>query len=478
MTSPAMEAVKTSNDLVRALRREHMYSKYPRKSATKEMVMDMARDYGVQFVDMQFTDIFGVLKAVTIPVHKLADALEHNVWFDGSSIEGFTRITESDMYLKPDFNTFAVLPWTRDKEDVTARLICDVYLPDGTAFEGDPRRILKRQLEELAKLGFSFNTGPELEFFLFRKDEKGTLQPLPHDDAGYFDQSTDLALSIRRHMAFALDEMGVEVEALHHEVAAGQHEINFKFADALTTADNAISLKLALKAVAHNMGIHATFMPKPIFGINGSGMHVHQSLASLENGDNKFYDKNSDYYGLSSLALSFMAGQLHHIKAMNAIMNPLVNSYKRLVVGYEAPVNAAWGQRNRSALMRIPRVTPAMSAKATRVELRCPDPSSNPYLTFAVMLAAGMDGIKKGMICPAPIEDNIWELTDEEMKAKGITTVAKSLEDALEHLKNNEVLRAALGEHFFHKFYEAKMAECDEYRMHVSSWEHDRYLNY
>lgn len=475
-----MSTVTTSNGTaakvaISALRREHMYAKFPRTGATAQMVLDMAHEHKVQFVDMQFTDILGILKAVTIPVHKLEDALKYNVWFDGSSVEGFTRITESDMYLKPDLNTFAVLPWTKDGEDVTARLICDVYLPDGTPFAGDPRGILKRQMEEARKLGVTFMTGPELEFFLFMKDENGKLAPLPHDGAGYFDQTTDLGLRIRRQMAFALDEMGIEVEALHHEVAAGQHEIDFKYADAITTADNAISLKLTLKAVAQRMGLHATFMPKPIFGINGSGMHVHQSFTSIETGANTFYDKDG-MYGLSDIAKSFLAGQIKHIKAMNAIMNPTINSYKRLVVGYEAPVNAAWGQRNRSALIRIPRVTPATAHKATRCELRCPDPSSNPYLTFAVMLAAGLDGIRNNMQAPPPVEENIWELSDKEMKKRKITTVAKDLNEALECLKNDTVLREALGEHFFSHFYAAKRAECDEYRMSVSDWEINKYL--
>lgn len=477
MQTSIRESVETG--VLRAVRREHMFAKFPRSGATKEMVLDMAREMGVQFVDMQFTDIFGVLKAITIPVHKLESAIDNNVWFDGSSIEGFTRITESDMYLKPDVNTFAVLPWTKGTEDVTARLICDVYLPDGQPFEGDPRGILKRQLEELKSIGLTLNTGPELEFFLFQKDEKGALKPLPNDNAGYFDQTTDLALSIRRQMAFGLDEMGIEVEALHHEVAAGQHEIGFKYASALITADNAISFKLTLKAIAQKLGLHATFMPKPIFGINGSGMHVHQSLASIVDGTNKFYDPNeTERYGLSSLAQSFIAGQLYHIKAMNAIMNPTVNSYKRLVVGYEAPVNAAWGQRNRSALIRVPRINPIQADKATRVELRCPDPSSNPYLCFAVMIAAGLDGIKKGMKCPDPIEDNIWELSPQEMIDRGVSTVAADLNEALEALKDDDVIRDSLGEHFFSHFYEAKKAEWDAFRTSVSEWELDQYLGY
>jgi glutamine synthetase len=469
----SIASTELSADPVRATRREHMYAKYPRKNATKEQVLEMARKYAVQFVDMQFTDVFGTLKAVTIPVHKLEDAIDHNVWFDGSSIEGFTRIFEADMYLKPDLNTFAVLPWTMKDEDVTARLICDSYMPDGTPFEGDPRNVLKRQLEEAKALGLTFNTGPELEFFLFEADERGRIQEV-HDGAGYFDQHEDRGLGIRRHMAFALDHMGIEVEALHHEVAEGQHEINFKYADALTAADNALSLKMTLKAVARTLGLHATFMPKPFFGANGSGMHVHQSLSSIEDGSNKFYGEGT--YGLSPLAQSFVAGQLHHIRALNAIINPTVNSYKRLVVGYEAPVNVAWGQQNRSALIRVPRLNPELASKGARIELRCPDPSANPYLAFAVMLAAGLDGIKKGMKAPAPIEDNIWELSPEEMKEQGIQTVAGSLHEALEALKEDDVVRGALGEHLFEKYYSAKMEEWDEYRTSVSQWELDRYI--
>lgn len=458
------------------VRREHMYGRYPRTNVSKEAVLKMCEDFDVQFVDMQFTDVIGTLKAVTIPIHKLPDALDHNVCFDGSSIEGFARITESDMYLKPDVNTFAVLPWTRRSEDVTARLICDVYLPDGTPYEGDPRNVLKRQLAEAAELGYTFNVGPELEFFLCKTDEEGNVIALPHDNAGYFDQTTDLGLQIRRQMAFALDEMGVEVEALHHEVAEGQHEINFKYADALTAADNAISFKLTLKAIAQRMGLKATFMPKPFFGVNGSGMHTNQSLASIENGSNKFYDAEG-VYGLSELAKHYIAGQIKHIKAMNAVMNPSVNSYKRLVVGYEAPVNAAWGQRNRSALIRVPRVSAETASKATRIELRCPDPSSNPYMAFAVMLAAGLDGIKNNLAAPAPIEGNIWELTEEEMKEKGISTVAFNLKEALDNLEQNEVIRGVLGEDLFSKFHRAKIAEWEDFRTSVSAWEINRYLD-
>lgn len=471
------ETTVKAADPIHGLRRDHPVAKLPHTGVTKEMVLDLCREYSVQFVDMQFVDIFGVLKAVTIPVHKLDEAIDNNVWFDGSSIDGFTRITESDMYLKPDLNTFAVLPWTRHDEDVTARLICDVYMPDGSPFEGCPRGILRRQLERAKDLGLTYNVGPELEFFLFELDENGEPTAIPSDQAGYFDQHMDKALEVRRLMSFALDEMGVEVEALHHEVAEGQSEIDFKYSNALRTADNAMTFKFVLKKIARDLGYYATFMPKPIAGINGSGMHVHQSLADMTSGDNRFYDSESSYYGLSELGLQFMAGQMKHIRAMNAIMNPTVNSYKRLVPGYEAPVNVAWGQRNRSALIRIPRLSPGNVKRGMRCELRCPDPSANPYLAFAIMLAAGLDGIEQKMQAPAPIEENIWHLTPEEMKAKGVTTVSGSLKEALDELEKDSVLREALGEHTYEHFMTAKREEWDAYRLSVSDWELDRYLS-
>jgi glutamine synthetase len=442
------------------------------KTVNKKKVLDFCKKNKVQFVNMQFTDLLGVVKAVTIPIHKLPGAIDHNVWFDGSSIEGFTRIFESDMYLKPDLSTVALLPWTVDSGDVTVRIICDVYMPDDTPFMGDPRGILKRQLLEAKKLGFDFSTGPELEFFLFKKSN-GKLMPLPHDNAGYFDQTTDLASSIRADMSFALDSMGVEVEALHHEVAIGQHEINFKYDGALATADKATTFKTVLKAVADRYGLHATFMPKPIAGVNGSGMHVHQSL--WKNGKNAFYDKK-DSYGLSEVARHFVAGQLKHIRAMNALLNPLINSYKRLVAGYEAPVYTAWGTTNRSALIRIPRLTEATRVNATRCELRCPDPSANTYLAFAVMLAAGLDGVKNKLTPPAPVEENIFDMTTAEAKKRKITPVSESLDVALEELKNDDVIRGVLGEDTFEKYYEGKRAECDSYRTAVSQWELDTYL--
>lgn len=458
------------HDRLRALRRPHKYD-FSKKQLSKKEVLEMAKKEGVQFVNMQFSDFWGMIKSVTMPVHKLEDAIDHNVWFDGSSIEGFTRIFESDMYLKPDLNTFAILPWTRQTDDVTARLICDVYLPNGEPFEGDPRYILKKQLERVKKLGFSFYTGPELEFFLFKRNGN-KIEPLPHDQAGYFDQTMDLAAEIRKDMSFALDYMGVEVEALHHEVAVGQHEIDFKYSDALRTADNAMTLKMVLKAVANLHGLHATFMPKPIAGINGSGMHVHQSL--FKGSENAFYD-SKDSYHLSELAKCFIAGQLKHIRAMNAILNPLINSYKRLVVGYEAPVYVAWASKNRSALIRIPRFTEG-NTKAVRCELRCPDPACNPYLAFAVMLAAGLDGIAKKMKAPAPVEENIYHLSDADMKKRSIGSVCADLRTALEELKSDEVIRGVLGEHVFNTIYSAGIEVGDEYRMQVTDWELGKYL--
>jgi glutamine synthetase len=437
-------------------------------------ILDRVKRDQVQFVQLQFTDLNGLLKGVTIPVTKLEGVLRDGLWFDGSSIEGFTRIFESDMYLKLDMSTYAVVPWSKDSTSsaVVARFMCDVYMPDGSPFEGDPRFILRQQIERAAKMGFIYNVGPELEFFLFRK-ENHKLLPLPHDNAGYFDQTTDLAMEIRQEMTSALRGFGIDVEALHHEVAVGQHEIDFRYADALTMADQASTFKFTLKYIAAHHNLHATFMPKPIAGINGSGMHVHQSLFTPE-GKNLFFDPKDDYH-LSSLAKSFIQGQLLHIRAMNAILNPTINSYKRLVVGYEAPVYIAWGQRNRSALIRIPRYTKGRE-KAVRAELRCPDPSANPYLAFAVMLAAGLDGIEKKMVPPAPVEENIYEFTAEEAQKRGINVLSRDLLESLEHLEKDKVIRASLGEYTFAKLRDLKLKEWDDYRLQVTPWEIEQYL--
>ncbi len=448
-------------------------SKTPAGGSSKKDILDKAKKDNVRFIQLQFTDLNGILKGITIPVSKLEGVIEDGLWFDGSSIEGFTRIFESDMYLKLDLDTYAVIPWTMNtSQPVVARFMCDVYMPDGSPFEGDPRYILKKQLARAKKMGYVYNVGPELEFFLFRK-ENGKLLPLPHDTAGYFDQTSDLATEIRQEMTIALQGFGIDVEALHHEVAVGQHEIDFKYGDALKIADQASTLKYTLKYVAAHHNLHATFMPKPIAGINGSGMHVHQSLFSPD-GKNLFFDSKDDYH-LSKTAKSFIQGQLTHVKAMNAILNPTVNSYKRLVVGYEAPVYIAWGQRNRSALMRIPRYTPGRE-KAVRAELRCPDPAANPYLAFAVMLAAGLDGIEKKMTPPAPVEENIYEFTSEEAKKRNIDVLSKDIHEAVTNLEKDKVIRGALGEYTFEKIKDLKLAEWDEYRLRVTPWEIEQYL--
>jgi len=436
-------------------------------------ILQRVKHDDVQFVQLQFVDLNGLLKGITIPVSKLEGALEDGLWFDGSSIDGFTPIYESDMYLKLETDTYSVIPWTKgDGRQAVARFMCDVYMPDEKPFEGDPRFILKQQLERARKMGFIYNVGPELEFFLFRK-ENGKLEPLPHDSAGYFDQTTDLAVEIRQEMTDMLRGFGIDVEALHHEVAVGQHEIDFRFGDALTMADQASTLKFVLKYVASRHNLHATFMPKPIAGINGSGMHVHQSLFSPD-GKNLFFDAKDEHH-LSKLAKSFIMGQLTHIKAMNAILNPTINSYKRLVVGYEAPVYIAWGTRNRSALIRIPRYTPGRE-KAVRAELRCPDPTANPYLAFAVMLAAGLDGIEKKMVPPPPVEENIFEFTDEEAKKRKIGVLSKDITEAMANLEKDPVVRNVLGEFAFGKLKELKSQEWDSYRLAVSSWEIDQYM--
>jgi glutamine synthetase len=446
--------------------------------------IDAAKEHNIRFVELQFTDIMGIVKGVTIPLHQLEGSLKNGTWFDGSSIEGFTRIAESDQFLKPDMDTFAEIPWKPGHGDLgagplgsrgTARVICDVYKPDGQPFAGDPRGVLRRQMERASKLGYVWNAGPELEFFLFRKDEDGVIKPLPHDNAGYFDFSTDLGANIRQDMVNALEAFGISVEAAHHEVAAGQHEIDFRYADGLKTADNALTFKFTLKAIAQLHGLYATFMPKPIFGINGSGMHVHQSLYSVAEGRNAFSDPQNKY-GLSELARQYMAGILLHARGMIAVLAPLVNSYKRLVPGYEAPTYLTWGRTNRSALIRVPKVSPGISVEATRVEVRCPDPSSNTYLAFACMLAAGLDGIEKGLELPDPVEESLYSMAGDRIKERGIKELPGTLIEAIEELEKDEVIGAALGDHVLSHYVEAKREEWDEYRTQVTQWEIDRYL--
>jgi glutamine synthetase len=433
-------------------------------------VDDLIRRNDIRFIRLQFSDIIGITKHVTIPVGQWAEATEQGVWFDGSSIEGFARIAESDMYLVPDLDTFSVIPWEMDLS--TARVICDVYTPDDEPFDGDPRYVLKKQLARAADMGIDYRVGPELEFFLFKRHSDGSLLPLePHDRAGYFDVSTDQAHNVRRQMVDSLQAMGIVVEASHHEVANGQSEIDFAYGPALLNADNTITFRNTLKAIAQKNGLHCTFMPKPIAGVNGSGMHIHQSLWSVRSGETLMHDPENDY-GLSRLALHFIAGQLAHAPGITAIIAPLVNSYKRLVPGYEAPVYISWGQTNRSALIRIPRLSEGR-IKSTRCELRCPDPSANPYLAFAAMLAAGLDGIEKRMAPPPPAEENLYQM--DSVRA-GLSTLPGSLGDAIQALKQDDVIQSALGQHVYERYVEAKTQEWNEYRLYVSQWELDRYL--
>jgi glutamine synthetase len=439
---------------------------------TARDVLKIAKEKEVKFIHLQFTDVVGVVKGITIPEDQLEVAVGKGIWFDGSSIQGFARIAESDMYLMPDPSTFRIIPWESEEGAVTARMICDVYTPTGEPFPGNPRGVLKRAMKDAEEMGFTYQTGPELEFFLFHYDEDGNPTLTPHDQGGYFDYSTDLAVSIRKEMVSALQAFGIVVEAGHHEVATGQHEIDFQYADALTTADNAITFKYVLKAVARKNGLYATWMPKPIFGINGSGMHVHQSLVYKDSGKNAFAGPK-DEFGLSPIARQFIAGQLYHAQGMCAVLAPLVNSYKRLVPGYEAPVYISWARINRSALIRVPKVS---DIKATRLELRCPDPSCNPYLAFAAMLKAGLDGIEKEMTPPEALEENLYDLDEARRKAQHVEMLPGSLMEALDCLAEDKVIQDALGPHVYERFVRAKMQEWDDYRIQVSPWEIERYL--
>jgi glutamine synthetase len=445
------------------------------RNETAEKI-EAARAGGIRFVQLQFTDILGVVKAVTIPIHRLGDSVAHGTWFDGSSIEGFTRIAESDQYLLPDMSTFTEIPWQPGSGPRgTARVICDVFTPRGEPFAGDPRFVLRRQVDRAQKLGYLVNTGPELEFFLFRRDDDGRIAPLPHDEAGYFDFSTDLAQEVRQDMVDALEAFGIRVEAAHHEVAEGQHEIDFEYADALRTADNAITFKFALKAIAQQHGLYATFMPKPIHGINGSGMHTHLSLYSIAEARNAFADPAAPY-GLSDTAKSFMAGILAHARGMIAVLAPLVNSYKRLVPGYEAPTYITWGRTNRSALIRVPMISPGKSIEGTRAEVRCPDPASNTYLAFAALIAAGLDGVERGLTLHDPVEESLFEMDAARIAEKGIRELPGTLGEAIDELEKDSVICDALGDHVLSHYVSAKRAEWDEYRTQVTQWELDRYL--
>ncbi len=439
------------------------------KHYTKEDVIRIVNEEDIEFIRLQFSDIFGQMKNVAVTRSQIEKVLDNKIMIDGSSIEGFTRIHESDQYLRPDLNTFAILPW-QPAMHKTARLICDVYNPDGTPFVGDPRYVLKRTLRRAEELGYTFNVGPEMEFFLFEADDKGLPTSRTADAAGYFDMAPiDHGGNVRREICLMLEEMGFEIEASHHEVAEGQHEIDFKYEDALTAADNILTFRMAVKTISQNYGLHATFMPKPVFGINGSGMHVNMSL--FRDGKNTFFDPDGEKQ-LSKDAYSFIAGVLKHVRGMAAITNPLVNSYKRLVPGYEAPCYLAWSASNRSALIRIP----AARGSSTRVELRCPDPACNPYLAIAVCLAAGLDGIEHGMTPPAEITENIYLMTDAERKAHGIDSLPGNLLEAVECLSADPLIVDTLGGHVFTHYTDGKRREWDEYRTRVTDWELKKYM--
>ena len=437
---------------------------------TKDDIFRIVEEEDVEFIRLQFTDIFGTLKNIAITSSQLEKALDNKCMFDGSSVEGFVRIEESDMYLYPDYDTFEIFPW-RPQQGKVARLICDVHTPDGKPFEGDPRWILKKTIKEANEMGYRFDVGPECEFFLFHTDDNGLPTTLSHEKAGYFDLGpNDLGENIRRDMVLTLEDMGFEIEASHHEVAPAQHEIDFKYDEALKTADNIQTFKMTVKTIAKRHGLYATFMPKPKFGISGSGMHINMSLAT-EEGKNIFADENGKI-GLSDDAYHFIAGIMKHARGMSAITNPLVNSYKRLVPGYEAPVYIAWSAKNRSPLIRIP----ASRGNGTRVELRNPDPTANPYLVLALCLAAGLDGIKNKIEVPKSVDCNIYEMTPGERRAAGIENMPADLKEAVDCLVADEFLCSVLGEHITTKYVEAKMKEWENYTTRVSQWEIDEYL--
>lgn len=436
---------------------------------TKDQIIQLCKEQDVEFIRLQFIDVLGISKNVAVTSSQLEKVLTDGMMFDGSSIEGFARIEESDMYLKPDLDTFVIYPW-RPQTGKVARFICDVYTPAGEPFDGDPRGILKKQMEEAKKLGYEFNVGNECEFFLFQTDENGRPTTKTNDEAGYFDlDPIDMGTDARRDICLTLEQMGFEIEASHHEVAEGQHEIDFKYADALTTADNVVTFRLAVKTIAKKYGLHATFIPKPIFGINGSGMHTNMSL--FKDGKNAFFDPAGELQ-LSDTAYSFIAGVLKHVAGITAVTNPLVNSYKRLVPGYEAPCYIAWSASNRTDIIRIP----ASRGAGTRVELRSPDPTTNPYLCLACCLAAGMDGIKNNLPAPDSVDVNLFKSTQEERDALGVKNLPGSLYEALKIMEEDGLVKEVLGEHAYNAFYTSKMKEWDSFRMFVSQWELDEYM--
>jgi glutamine synthetase len=434
----------------------------------KENVLKMAKENDVKFIRLWFTDILGFLKGFAITIDELEGALEEGMGFDGSSIQGYARIDESDMIAKPDPKTFQIIPW-RPKENAVARMFADIYEPDGTPYKGDPRWVLKRTLKKAQEQGYTFYVGPELEYFYFKTND-GT-QIL--DKGGYFDLTPlDVATELRRETILTLEAMGIHVEYSHHEVAPSQHEIDLRYTDALTMADNAMTYRLVVKEIALKHGVYATFMPKPIFKQNGSGMHTHQSL--FKGDKNAFFDAKDEFH-LSKIAKSYMAGILKHSKEITSVTSQWVNSYKRLVPGYEAPVYISWARRNRSALVRVPMYKPGKE-KATRMEFRSPDPACNPYLAFAVMLAAGLKGIEKGYELPPPVEEDIFEMSEEARKRRGIDSLPGNLLEAIQLTEKSELVRETLGDHIFHKFIENKNIDWDQYRTHVSQFELEKYL--
>ena len=441
------------------------------KTLTKDEIKKIVKENNIEFIKLEFCDINGIMKNLSIPSEQLESALNNEIMLDGSSIKGFRNIETSDMYFYPDLKTFAIIPWRSDEDVKVARFICDIYNPDGTPFEGCPRCNLKKMIAKAEKLGYTLNVGPEAEFFVFEKDENGLPSLKTQDNAGYYDAApADKGENLRRIMVKTLKEMGFEVEASHHEVARGQHEIDFKYADALTTADNIMTFKYVVSAIAEQNGYCATFMPKPIFGINGSGMHCNMSL--FKNGKNLFYEPKKAYQ-LSKEALYSIGGLLKHVKSFTAITNPIINSYKRLVPGYEAPVYLAWSLANRSALIRVP----AKRGNATRIELRSPDPSCNPYLALAALLGAIIDGVENRIEPPLQVEENIYHMTSKERKRAKIDSLPESLEKALEYLDKDEIIKSALGEHIYNEFVSTKEKECEMFRINVTPLEIEKYFN-
>ncbi len=437
-------------------------------------VLSRAKKDGLQLVELQFSDFLGRVKSVTITAEQLSESFDHGTWFDGSSIEGFARIFESDMVLRPDASTYALLPgWSKEGNGAVARLICDVELPDGEPFMGDPRTILRKVTKEAESMGYSYNVGPELEFFLFKRAENGSIDVSSRGNGDYFVLSMDETYEIKKKIIQTLSVMGIYTEMSHYEVANNQHEINFRYGDAITTADNAMTFKYTVKKIAADFGYYASFMPKPIYGVNGSGMHCHQSLFNTR-GKNAFVDKK-DPYGLSQVAYQFIAGQLKHVREISAVIAPTVNSYKRLTPGFEAPAYVCWARKNRSALIRIPLISPGREV-ATRAELRCPDPSSNPYLTFAVMLKAGLEGIKMKMKAPKPVEEDVFEFDDAKLAKYYIDKLPSSLYEAIKLMEEGTVVKDVFGEHTFARYRETKMMEWDDFRRTVTEWELERYL--